>query len=153
MPNDPPTKYIDLDGTLAYYNTWKGPTNIGKPIKSMVEKVKGWLDNGVKVVIFTTRLNTDGNDDPIEDRGEVEKAVKDWCKENLGQELEVTDKKGFFHQVYDDRAVGIVKNTGKTRDELMLTAINELKERGRADSSILKAVIEILKDAVKLQNN
>jgi len=31
---------VDLDGTLAHYDGWKGPTHIGAPIHKMVQRVR-----------------------------------------------------------------------------------------------------------------
>ena len=47
---------IDLDGTLAEYDGWKGVEHIGKPIPSMVERVKAWIIEGKDVRIFTARV-------------------------------------------------------------------------------------------------
>jgi hypothetical protein len=46
---------FDLDGTLAEYGEWQGPTHIGKPIPSMIVRVKNYLDNGYEVRIMTAR--------------------------------------------------------------------------------------------------
>ena len=34
---------FDLDGTIAYYDGWKGPEHIGEPIPSMIEILKNHL--------------------------------------------------------------------------------------------------------------
>jgi hypothetical protein len=47
---------VDLDGTLAHYDGWKGADHIGAPIPAMVERVKGWLTEGKTVRIFTARV-------------------------------------------------------------------------------------------------
>lgn len=47
---------IDLDGTLAEYDGWKGVEHIGKPIPSMVKRVKEWISEGKDVRIFTARV-------------------------------------------------------------------------------------------------
>ncbi len=46
---------VDLDGTLAHYDEFRGKDHIGKPIPKMMERVKKWLDEGQKIVIFTAR--------------------------------------------------------------------------------------------------
>lgn len=30
--------YVDLDGTLAKYNGWKGPENIGEPVPAICDE-------------------------------------------------------------------------------------------------------------------
>lgn len=91
---------VDLDGTLAYYDTFKGVDHIGTPIKPMVEKVKGWLQDGYEVKILTARKPS--------------ATIRKWCKENIGQVLPITNSKDeFMVALYDDRAVGVERNTGK----------------------------------------
>lgn len=96
---------VDLDGTLAHYDKWEGPTVIGDPIPKMVERVKRWLAEGRTVKIFTARISG----------GEIEVyvAIHDWSKKHIGQALDVTCKKDFeMDELWDDRAVQVEKNTG-----------------------------------------
>lgn len=96
---------VDLDGTLAYYSTWRGLDHIGKPVPVMLARVKHWLEQGYTVKIFTARAC------------EGEKGilpVKKWLVENGLPELEVTNQKDFaMVELWDDRAVQVVANTGK----------------------------------------
>jgi len=48
---------VDLDGTLAYYDSNRGLSldYIGPPITSMLVRVLGWLREGKTVKIFTAR--------------------------------------------------------------------------------------------------
>ena len=48
---------VDLDGTLAYYDGWKGPEAIGEPIPRMVDRVLGWVNEGREVRILTARVS------------------------------------------------------------------------------------------------
>ena len=48
---------VDLDGTLAIYNGYVGPTHIGEPVPKMLERVKSWLADGKTVKIFTARAH------------------------------------------------------------------------------------------------
>jgi broad specificity phosphatase PhoE/2'-5' RNA ligase/cation transport regulator ChaB len=92
----------DLDGTLAENVQADGEsfdgTQIGKPIAAELARVKQFLKDGKKVKIFTARVA----DDPD---GKIERAIKAWCKEHVGQELPVTNEKdpGMI-QVRDDKA-------------------------------------------------
>lgn len=98
---------VDLDGTLAYYDTWDGTPAIGKPIPAMVERVKGWLAEGKEVRILTARM-----DDPPDDSIRI--AIEDYCELHLGQRLEATCIKGKgMVEFWDDRAVRVEKNTGR----------------------------------------
>lgn len=94
---------VDLDGTLATYNGFKGNDHIGAPIPAMVKRVKDWLANGTKVIIFTARAH-----DP-----DAIPPVREWIKEHIGQALPVTDRKDpRARAIYDDRAVTVQRNTG-----------------------------------------
>jgi hypothetical protein len=96
---------VDLDGTLAHYDGWKGEDQIGPPIVPMVNRVKKWLDEGQDVRIFTART---GNGQKSID------AVQAWCEEHLGKKLPVTATKDFsMTTLYDDRAIQVQKNTGR----------------------------------------
>jgi hypothetical protein len=106
---------VDLDGTLAQYDGFKGPLIIGDPIPKMLERVKGWLASGITVKIFTARVSegaTDGRN--VE---EVRTAIQDWCEKHIGQRLEVTCIKDYgMFELWDDRAVQVVPNTGERAD-------------------------------------
>lgn len=104
---------VDWDGTLVEYDSWKGPTHHGKPIPRMVERVKAWLDAGEEVRIFTARVHGD--------EAQVARAsIMDKCQELFGQPLRVTNIKDYaMRELWDDRAVQVIPNTGKTiADEL-----------------------------------
>jgi hypothetical protein len=100
---------VDLDATLAEYTGWFGPYHIGKPIAAMLARVKGWLAAGIKVKIFTARAS---DPDP-----KVKEAIEAWCVLHVGRVLEVTCIKDFaMIQLWDDRAVQVIPNTGMRAD-------------------------------------
>lgn len=104
---------VDLDGTLAHYEGWKGETHIGQPIPAMVERVRQWLAEGREVRIFTARIS-----DP---RPAVNRAIADaigaWCRQHIGVVLLVTNVKDYaMVELWDDRAVQVVPNTGRRAD-------------------------------------
>jgi hypothetical protein len=104
---------VDLDGTLAHYEGWKGVTEIGAPIPAMVKRVRDWLDDGTEVRVFTARVSTGRGQDPITARAKIE----EWCKTHIGVALPVTNIKDFnMVQLWDDRAVQVVPNTGARAD-------------------------------------
>ena len=101
---------VDLDGTLAEYGGWKGADHIGSPIPLMVERVKAWLANGIEVRIFTARVWGD-------DRDGVAAIIQDWCEQHIGQRLAVTCTKDYgMVELWDDRAVQVIPNTGRRAD-------------------------------------
>jgi hypothetical protein len=99
---------VDLDGTLAYYDKWRGVDHIGAPIPAMVKRVKAWLEAGKYVKIFTARAAArDGLEDAMT-------PIYNWCHEHLGVILEVTNVKDMqMAELWDDRAVQVVPNTGE----------------------------------------
>lgn len=98
---------VDLDGTLALY-PWKHLTDeIGPPIPKMLDRVKAWLASGIEVRIFTARATSP----------ELVPAIEAWCKTHVGEQLRVTNIKDFHMiELWDDRAVQIVANTGERAD-------------------------------------
>lgn len=97
---------VDLDGTLAEYNEWKGVEHIGKPISKMVQRVKRWISEGKTVKIFTARASGDDKDIAIP-------FIKEWCKEHIGETLDVVcEKDQDMTELWDDRAVRVKKNEG-----------------------------------------
>lgn len=103
-------RLVDFDGTLVKHTKYEGPDSIGEPIEPMVERVKGWLEKGQQVRIFTARVSEqNGPEDALLN----EVAIKSWCLEHLGKYLPVTNKKSYDTiEIWDDRAVGLVTNTG-----------------------------------------
>jgi len=110
---------VDLDGTLARYD---GQTHdIGEPIPRMVERIQGWLAEGIKVKIVTARLgyttgrNGFGATDSY--REEQRKLIAWWTKKHIGVELEATASKDFkMIELWDDRAIQVIENTGERAD-------------------------------------
>jgi hypothetical protein len=107
---------VDLDGTLAQYEGWVSPTHIGEPIPLMVERVKHWLAEGKEVRIFTARVYYDTNTDKKEFLN-VCIAIQQWCKWHIGEVLPITCRKDYgMVELWDDRAVQVIPNTGKRVD-------------------------------------
>lgn len=90
---------IDLDGTLAKYDTWHGIDHIGEPISYMLGYVSYLIAHGIEVKIVTAR---------VQEGPEAIKVVKDWCKKYIGLELDVTDKKDIsMVLLVDDRVANV----------------------------------------------
>lgn len=98
---------VDLDGTLAKYDGFKGIGHIGEPVIPMLERVRRWIESGQDVRIFTARVA-----DP-EERAEATNVIQDWTEKYLGVRLPVTNVKDHHMvELWDDRAVGVEQNTG-----------------------------------------
>lgn len=94
---------VDLDGTLAHYDGWKGIDHIGDPVPKMLARVKDWLAEGGTVKIFTARAAVP----------ETVTIIQDWCEKHGLPRLEVTNVKDFgMIELWDDRCYRVKMNTG-----------------------------------------
>jgi len=119
---------VDLDGTLAFYDHWRGVEHIGAPIPAMLNRVKVWLADGRDVRIFTARVdggevaismgNEAGKD--FRDVDNVRGIITEWLIEHVGVPLPITCQKDYgMIELWDDRCVQVIPNTGRTiADEL-----------------------------------
>lgn len=97
---------VDLDGTLAHYDSGQGIATVGAPVPRMLARVLAWLADGEDVRVFTARANEPGQIPLIEE----------WCQRHLGVVLPVTATKDYeMVQLWDDRAVAVRKNTGEAK--------------------------------------
>jgi len=105
---------VDLDGTLAVYDGWRGPLHIGPPVPAMVQRVKQWVIQDIKVRIMTARVSPSSlalNDITL---GEVTELIDRWCLEYIGRTLPVTCEKDMeMVMLWDDRCTPVEKNTGR----------------------------------------
>lgn len=98
---------VDLDGTLAHYDGWKGYQHIGAPQYPMVLLVKAWLAAGEDVRIFTARAH---GHSLLQD---TLSPIHAWCEEHIGVRLPVTNVKDFeMRELWDDRSVRVTRNSG-----------------------------------------
>lgn len=103
---------VDLDGTLAEYDGWKGVEHIGQPVPAMVGRVLKWLAEGREVRIMTARVSG-----PLESAAAALAPIQAWCAEHIGVVLPVTNVKDYaMIELWDDRAVQVVPNTGRRAD-------------------------------------
>ena len=99
---------VDLDGTLAHYDGWQGVSHIGAPIPAMVERVQRWLEEGREIRIFTARVS---HPDQV---NAATGAIRAWCSDHIGVVLPITNVKDYaMIELWDDRAVQVVTNTGE----------------------------------------
>lgn len=105
------TACFDYDGTLATYNGWNGPEHFGDPIEETVETVRTMKKLGWKIIIFTTREETEGLRKWLEDN----KVPYDEINKNSDNPPN-TSVKPLADVFIDDRAVNY---HGQDRLELM----------------------------------
>lgn len=119
---------VDLDGTLAFYDHWRGVDHIGDPIIPMLDRVKGWLAEGRDVRIFTARVDGgtvalnmgNQNGEAFRDVEKVKGIIGSWLVKHVGTILPITCQKDYgMIELWDDRCIQVIPNTGRTiADEL-----------------------------------
>jgi hypothetical protein len=121
---------VDLDGTLAYYDKWRGIDHIGAPVAKMMRRVRKWLADGREVRIMTARVHpfpgviTPGHAMPVhegmEECFQAACAIAEWCRQHVGEVLPITCMKDMgMIELWDDRAVQVTKNTGHAVQDLV----------------------------------
>lgn len=113
---------VDLDGTLAKYDGWRGIEHIGDPVPEMLFRVRKWLAEGREVRIFTARVDGglvalsmgDNNGLAHCDIPRVRAVIECWCLKHLGRVLPITNVKDYgMVELWDDRAIRVEQNTGR----------------------------------------
>jgi hypothetical protein len=108
---------VDLDGTLAHYDKWRGIHHIGDPVPKMLARVKQWLEEGHGVTIFTARMSPTACLVNGQNSRAVQEVIEKWCVQHVGVLLPVTSEKRMsFSEFWDDRAIQIIPNTGERAD-------------------------------------
>lgn len=111
---------FDLDGTLAQYDHWHGPTHIGDPIgegdpESQFEQLKRMLERKQhEVRIFSARVYAP-TDNALRqyEAAQAMIAIQEWCKKHFGKAIPVTCVKDFgMIEMRDDRAAQVDPNNG-----------------------------------------
>ncbi len=119
---------VDLDGTLAQYDHFRGSTHIGEPVPAVQEYVKRLIAEGKAVKIFTARVAPASIAYNARDQKEAEvmihsvvSAIAAWSFKHLGVMLPVTATKDFMMiSLIDDRCIQVIPNTGVRVDGLPL---------------------------------
>lgn len=113
---------VDLDGTLAHYDKWVAWDSIGPVIEPMKQRILQWIADGFEVVIFTARVGYPHDKCFVTGRHftsvDVVRVVQDWLEENGLPRLVVTaTKNNTMREIWDDRAIQVIRNTGRTLAE------------------------------------
>lgn len=99
---------VDLDGTLAEFNGWKGPEHIGPPIPHVVDCVRYLMTKlNFDVRVFTSRAEVP----------EQVKPIRTWLiAQGLPADMPITcTKHRGLLALIDDRSIGVKFNTGVLR--------------------------------------
>lgn len=117
---DPNERWVgmDLDSTLMYHEDEQAH-EFGEPITAMTEIVHGYLRHGIAVRIFTARAYPWESSTVARFKQEHYEndivPIKAWCQRVFGVDLPVTCMKTpHMIELYDDRAIAVEKNTGRT---------------------------------------
>lgn len=111
---------VDFDKTLAQYETGDFDKPLGAPVPPMLHRVKEWLKAGKEVRIFTARVSHDGTARRLLEASREHRKIEAWCTEHLGCVIPVTCTKDHrMNELWDDRAVQVLPNLGKTMQELL----------------------------------
>ena len=104
---------VDWDGTLVMYHGFRGAGEYGAPIPLMVARIREWLKEGHEVLIYTSRASVEhGPDHVMIECDAIDKALTD-----MGLPLmQITANKYMrITEFWDDRGVGVEKNTGRRK--------------------------------------
>lgn len=110
-------RYVDFDGVLAKFDKWRGPEHLGEPVPEMVSKVKKWVSEGSRVVIYTARMTPGVEFGQINNIEKTKSAIENWCYDHIGYVLPITNIKSYADVYYDDKCSRIIPNTGLTLEE------------------------------------
>lgn len=110
---------VDLDGTAAHYEGWRGVEHIGEPVPAVLARIKRALAAGIDVWIFTARAAPHYDDGNLfigaMDAFAID-FIREWCLRHVGVELPVTCvKMREFDEIWDDKTVGVRSNMGDDR--------------------------------------
>ena len=94
---------VDFDGTLAVSTPDMDIGDLGEPVPKMLARVKKWLADGKELRLLTARTGQDAQ-------------LHRWLKK-YGVDMPITNKKDhLMKELWDDRAIQVVKNTGERAD-------------------------------------
>lgn len=117
-----------VDGTIAEYFGWVPDGSIGKPIPSMIRRIKRYLKEGRDVRLCTARVNPAGRA-AFPEQFEAQKGIINaWCMEYIGQTLPICYEKDLHMALlFDDRAMQVIPNTGVLVQEELRRAVSALQ--------------------------
>ena len=114
---------VDLDGTLAFYDGWKGADHIGEPIEKMLARVVTWVADGKRVKILTARVYPGKSDCDL-----CRRVIEKWIAKHvysclpelpagIQYNIPITHEKDHkMIELWDDRCVQVIPNTGERAD-------------------------------------
>lgn len=134
---------VDLDGTLAHYDGWRGASHIGEPVPAMLQRVREWVQSGAQVVIVTARVNPGDTDESRAAAQQARDAITAWTAKWVGRPLLATCSKSYgMLQLWDYRAVGVVRNEGVcAANDAVRKALQFLRDVGVSNTQLEVAAL------------
>jgi len=119
---------VDLDGTLAQYDGWKGIDHIGDPLPGAKEFLTALKDKGYSIEIYTTRCNSHVNNQTAH---HLAQRIYEWLRKHG---LDDWPKVGVYARqgkpladaYVDDKAVPCCPQENENAYEEALARIDEL---------------------------
>ena len=108
------TVCIDLDGTIAAYDHWRGPEHFGAPLPGVQSALAKLKDNGWRIIIFTTR----GDKGLVLAYLNQHQIPFDFINENPDQPPQANPGKPIADIYIDDRALTFQGDWRKTTSEV-----------------------------------
>jgi hypothetical protein len=93
---------IDFDGVISDYRGWEGKGNFGNPIKGSVGMINELFSEGWKIIIYTTRSETEKIEEYLNSYG-IHYDFINYNPENV--KLDLSPYKPIADIYLDDRAV------------------------------------------------
>ena len=96
---------FDLDGTIAFYDKWRGLEHVGEPIQPMIDLIQNIIKvSDYEVKIFTARANEPKAIEPI----------RKWLNQVGLPNVEITATKDLdMVMLYDDTCTQVRRNKGE----------------------------------------
>lgn len=139
-------RYVDFDGCLAYFDSWKGSLHLGEPVPEMVKKVKEWVSQGDLVIVYTARMTPEEGFGLTQDVETTRKAIEQWCLDKIGLKLHVTNIKSYADIYYDDRCCRVIQNTGLTLEQEIVRIIGQQLDSNSSKEESLSKIMTFLKE-------
>jgi hypothetical protein len=105
---------VDLDGTLAHYDDWKGEEHFGNPIEGAASAMVKLKEKGWTIIVFTTRSNKKAIKGFLDENN----IVFDHINENPHQPENAIGGKPFADVYIDDRAISFYGKWDETLERV-----------------------------------
>jgi hypothetical protein len=138
--SEPKYACIDLDGTIAHYDTWHGEEVFGEPVEGAKTSLEKLREREWKIIIYTTRSNLA----LIENYLHKNSIPFDYINYNPDQPENAMGGKPFADVYIDDRGIQFNGNWSVTLNEILHFAPWEKRTELNQGDEYLKESIKFL---------